>query len=142
MTGLIDSRRNSSGERCAPVTAIAPTVAVAVAASFALFASGAIAQTPGTAGPVSLPGLFESESSTDLTPAGAQKVRDVAQRASAQGNCPKGTFTVVMKKGDDLFQQALAGARRDAILRILGDQARNFAMETDINGARDDVRVN
>lgn len=142
MTGRIESRRSSSGERCAPVTIIAATVAVAVAASFALFASGAIAQTPGTAGPVSLNGLFENESSVNLTPAGAQKVRDVAQRAGAQGNCPKGTFTVVMKKGDDLFQEALAGARRDAILQILGDQARNFAMETDINGARDDVRVN
>ena len=138
MTGLIGSRRNSSSERCAPVTVIAAAVAV----SFALVASGAaIAQTPETAGPVSLNELFQGEDSVDLTPDGAQKVRDAAQKARAQGTCPRGTFTVVLKKGDDLFQQALANARRDTILPILGDQARNFVFETDINGAKNDVRV-
>lgn len=137
MTGLIRSRGNSGAgtklRRCAKDAA--------VAASFTLFASGAIAQTPGTAGPVSLNEVFQGEESDDLTPEGAQKIRDAAQRARAQGNCPKGTFTVVVKKGDDLFQQARAQARRDVILQILGDQARNFVTGIDITGARNDVRV-
>jgi hypothetical protein len=142
MTGLIRSRRISGREtetrQCTPRTAIVTAVATMFSA---LAMGGAIAQTPGTAGPISLNEVFQDEESGDLTPDGAQKIRDAAQRARAQGNCPKGTFTVVVKKGDDLFQQARAQARRDAILQILGDQARNFVTETDITGARNDVRV-
>ena len=133
--------------RRAPGTAIA----VALAAAFAVLAIGgvsslapgsaAFAQTAGTAGPVSLGELFDGEDSVDLTPDGIRKLRDAAQKARDQGNCPKGTFTVVVKKGDDLFQEALAAARRDAMTPILGDQARNFVFEIDFKGVKNDVRV-
>lgn len=149
MTGLMRSRRISGSSteirHCAPVTAIA----TAVAASFAMLAIGgvgffapigaAIAQTPGTAGPVSLDKLFEDEDLPILTPNGTQTLKDAAQRARAQGHCPRGTFTVVVKKGDPLFQTGLAKARRDSLVQALGDQARNFVFEIDINGAKNDV---
>jgi hypothetical protein len=127
------------------------TLAAALAAAIAVLAMGgvsslapssaAFAQTAGTAGPVSLGELFDGEDSVGLTPDGIRKLRDAAQKARDQGNCPKGTFTVVVKKGDDLFQGALATARRDAMTPILGDQARNFVFEIDFKGVKNDVRV-
>jgi hypothetical protein len=101
----------------------------------------ALAQTPGTAGAISLGEVFDGEGSVDTTPEGKRRFKEVTQGAHSRGNCPRATVTVVVKKGDETFQKALVQARRDALLQTLGDQARNFLFETDINGTRNDVRV-
>jgi len=46
-----------------------------------------------------------------------------------------------VKKDDPLFQESLVRGRRDALLRLLGDQARYFLFETNSEGAADDVKV-
>ncbi|HET7678776.1 MAG TPA: hypothetical protein VFK79_01415 [Xanthobacteraceae bacterium] len=102
--------------------------------------SPASAQTPATPGAVSL-NPFEGDNPTP-TPQGVQAFKDAVARGNAPGECPKAKVTVRVKKGDPVFQAALAGARRDALLQSLGDRVRRHVLfETDSNAARDEVRV-
>ena len=72
----------------------------------------AVAQQAPTAGPISLGEVFTGPDSANPIPAKVQELKDVIQRSPNPGQCPKGKVTVVVKKGDELFQQALAAARR------------------------------
>lgn len=140
MTGLMRSRRIGGIAMAAALAASISVLAIGCV-SFLASVDVASAQTPGTAGSISPNDLFAGEDSVVLTPDGMQKFRDAAQKAGTQGNCPRAKFTVVVKKGDPNFQDAFAKARRDALLSVLGDQARYFVFETDNNGAKNDVRV-
>ena len=88
----------------------------------------AFAQTPGTAGPVSLGDLFGPDS-VDLKPGAEKNFRDAVRKAQAEGDaltpgqCPKPMITVTVSKGDDLFQRALAEAQREKLKALLGRDA-------------------
>jgi hypothetical protein len=149
--------RATGTRRCAPRWAMA----VAFAASVAVLAIGGVnfiapigavlAQTPGTAGPLTFD-LFTGDS-VDLNPKEAQRFADAARKAQAPGECPLGRFTIFVPKGDPLFQQAMGAARRDAVLKFLNGQgitpSRFFAdvtvggtqnnVQLDLNAARDDI---
>lgn len=113
-------------------------IAVAVIHTMCL-GSATLAQQ--ASGPVPLGELFVDEESVDLTPEGARKFRDAAQRARGQGECPRALVTVVVKKGDKIFQTSIAQARRDALLQTLGDQARYCRFATRTDGTRNDVLI-
>jgi hypothetical protein len=153
MTGLIRCRRISriSAEirHCAPVTAIA----AAVAASFAVFAFGgaglfapsgaAFAQSPGTAGSVTINDLFTGDE-VELNRDAAQKLADAARKAQAPGECPLGRLTVNTPAGDPLFQHALGQARRVAVLAFLdreGIKASRFFADVTIGGTQNNARL-
>ncbi len=153
MTRLIRSSRiigsGAETRRCAPGRAIA----VALAASFAVLAIGgvssfaptgsAFAQTPGTAGPVSLGDLFMPGDSVDLRPGAEQKLREAAAQAINPRGCPQqAKFKVIVKRGDPLFQAALAAARRDVIRTIVEQQLPSIRTEFSGEiGSKDDVQV-
>jgi hypothetical protein len=101
----------------------------------------AMAQTAATSGPISLGDLFGGSDNVDLTASGTKRFRDGTAKAKGLGECPRAKVTVVVKKGDPLFQSALGLARRDTLLRQLGEQARYFLFEVDSTGTFDDVRI-
>ncbi len=115
--------------------------------------SAALAQTPGTAGPITF-NLFTGDS-VDLNPKEAQRLIDAARKAQAPGQCPLGRLTFYSSERDPMFQKAAAAARRDAVLSYLNgqgiDASRFFAdaafvqdgkrndVELDLNAGRDDI---
>jgi hypothetical protein len=99
----------------------------------------ASAQQNTPAAPLSLGQIFKDEDSLDPTDAGAAAFRDAAGRAPNRGACPSATITVIVTKGDDMFQTANARARRDRLATLLGDRARHFRFETEYEGEHDDV---
>ena len=157
MTRLIRFRRISGKRtetrRCAPGRALAAALAASVAAlaiggvsSFA--PTGAVlAQTPGTAGPVSLGDLFAAPDSPELKPGADKTFRDAARKtqaawdALAPGQCPKPKITVSVPKGNDLFQEALAFARRDILKARLGGDADKFNFVVNSAGATNNVEI-
>ena len=160
MTRLTPCSRINGGTdtgRCAPgramVVALAASVTALAICGVSSFApiGAVLAQTPGTAGPLTFD-LFAGDS-VDLNPKEAQRFADAARKAQAPGECPLGRFTVFMPKGDPLFQKAIGDARRDAVLGFLNRQgitpSRFFAevsvggtqnnVQLDLNAARDDI---
>ena len=130
------------------------TMAAALAATFAVLAIGgvsslapigaALAQTAGTAGPVSLGDLFKDDDSVELRDGAAEKLREAgAQTFHPRGGCAeKAKFKVIVKRGDPLFQPALAAARRDVLKAVLADMPQfswfEFSYEV---GSKADVQV-
>jgi hypothetical protein len=110
--------------------------------------SPAYAQTPGTGGPISLGELFTALDSVELKPGAESQFRDAARRALAAwdalapGQCPKPRFKITVVKGDDLFQVALAQARRDVLLGLLSfADKQKFLYVHDIEGTASDVVI-
>jgi len=128
-----------------------PSVGIVMVFALALGGIGPAAPafgqtTPGTAGPVSLGDLFTSPDSVELKPGAEQAFKDAARSALDSlplGQCPKPGLTITVVKGDDLFQQALADARRDVLLARLpfGDRQK-FTYVPDINGTTSNVEIN
>jgi hypothetical protein len=111
-------------------------------------AEPAFAQTtPGTAGPISLGELFAGPESVELTPGAAEKLLEAAAGAINPGaDCPQqANFKVIVKRGDLLFQQALAAARRDTLITALKNQnfpdSRYEFIQEDWQGSANDVQV-
>lgn len=102
--------------------------------------SEALAQEAKSAGPVSLGPIFPGDG-VDPTKAGATSFVGAAKKAAPRGECPRGVVTVFVPKGDEHFQPALALARRDALLRLLGDNARHFVFVTNIETKKNDVQI-
>ena len=145
--------RANEPRRCAPGTAMA----AALVASVAVLAIGGansiapigavLAQTPGTAGPVSLGDLFTGPDNLDLRPGAEKTFRDAVRRAQAAGGalapgqCPKPTITVTVRKGDDLFQGAVAAAQGDILKALLGGDADKFHFVGNSAGATNNVEI-
>jgi hypothetical protein len=67
--------------------------------------------------------LFKSPDSVDLRNGAAQTLRDAVRRAPGRSDrCPSAQFTIFTPPGDELFQQALATARRDTVVDALNSQ--------------------
>ena len=127
------------------MTALAASFAVLAIGSVSSFApsGAAFAQTPGTAGPVSLGDLFVTDR-VDLHPGAEDKLTEaVAQRFNPRGGCPQQVkFKVRVKHGDPLFQPSLAAARRDVIKGYLGNLLPSHQFEVNYEiGSKDDVQV-
>lgn len=153
MTRLIHSGR--IGGRRSETRYRAPGLAAALVASVAVLSMGGVstnapigavlAQTPGTAGPVSLGDLFTAPDSVDLKGnANAALNAAIVNASMRQCRTQKANIKVVLAKGDDLFQQAMGHARRDAIdatLKQQGVAAERYAVAYGGIGAKDDVLV-
>ena len=63
--------------------------------------------------------LFKTPDSVEMDPDVLSKLADAIRKAKAPGNCPLGKLRVRVPEGDQLFQDALLYARRDAVLRGL-----------------------
>jgi outer membrane protein OmpA-like peptidoglycan-associated protein len=104
-----------------------------------------LAQTPGTAGPVSLSDLFNAPDSFDLKGnANAALNAAIVNADMRQCRTQKANIKVVMAKGNDLFQQALGQARCDVIAAVLKQQGvadERYAVAYGGIGAKDDVQV-
>jgi len=125
--------------RCSLIVAV-----LAIGGAGSLSPIGAVfAQTPGTAGPVSLGDLFKPNDSVDLRDGAEGKLRDAAaQTLNPRGCAQKAKFKVTVKPGDPLFQAALAQARRDALKALLADSALSSRLEFSGEiGIKDDVQV-
>jgi len=129
-------------------------LAAALAAAFAVLTMGgvsslapigfAFAQTPGTAGPISLGDLFTGPDSIDLKDGAADKLREAfAPIIPPRGSCPEKTkYKVIVKPGDPIFQTAIAQARRNVIRAIVEQQLLPNMFEVTYElGSRDDVQV-
>jgi hypothetical protein len=107
-------------------------------------AAPAFAQTtPGTAG---LGELFTGPESVELKDGAAEKLLEAAAGAiNPREPCPQQTnFKVIVKRGDLLFQQALAAARRDALIAELNKQNfpdSRYEFTYDWQGNANDVQV-
>jgi hypothetical protein len=103
----------------------------------------ALAQTAGTAGPVSLGDLLKP-GDVDLRDGAEAKLREAAaQTINPRSGCAvMAKFKVTVKGGDPLFQAALAAARRDVLKAVLADSpaSRRFEFSYEV-GSRDDVQV-
>lgn len=79
--------------------------------------------------------LFDGDS-VEIAADGLAKLAAAARGAGPTGGqCPRGTVTTIAAKGDELFQSALAQARRDAVLAALsrlGVDVSQFVFETRI----------
>jgi hypothetical protein len=131
--------------------------AAAVAAAVAILAIGGVssftptgavlAQSPGTAGPVSLGDLFTKPDSTELKPGAGNTFSNAVRNARAAGDalapgqCPKPKITVSVPKGDDLFQEALVAARRDVLKALLGRDADRFQFVENFAGTTSNVEI-
>jgi hypothetical protein len=127
------------GIRCSLIVAV-----FAIGGAGFLAPTAAVAQTPGTAGPITF-SLFSGDG-VDVNPKSAQRLVDAMRKAQAPGECPLGRLTIRAPKGDPLFQPALADARRDVVLRYLNSQGidvSRFIVETVVSGMKgqDDVRL-
>jgi hypothetical protein len=71
---------------------------------------------------------------------GVRKARAAWDRL-APGQCPKPTIIVTTKKGDDLFQKALAEARVQTLTQLLGGDASRFRFEARNDGSKDTVDI-
>jgi hypothetical protein len=118
--------------------------AIASAALIGVAGFAVLAQTPGMSGPITF-NLFTGDS-VDLNQKEAQRLINAARKAKAPGECPLGRLTIRAAKGDPLFQEALAAARRDAVLQYLNSQGiavSRFIAEAVVGGmeGQDDVRL-
>jgi hypothetical protein len=145
--GATGTRRCTPGR--AMVVALAASVAVLAIGGVSSFTpTGAVlAQTPGTAGPVSLGDLFTGPNTAELKPGAGSTFTDAVRNARAAGDalapgqCPKPKITVTVPKGDDLFQQALVAARRDALKALLGRDADRFQFVENFVGTTSNVEI-
>jgi hypothetical protein len=119
------------------------SIAVATVALIGAAGSAALAQTAGTAGPVSLGDLFKPPDSMDFRDGAEGKLWDAAGQLLNPRVCPQqAKFKVIVKRGDPLFQQALAFARRDALRAFFADSPGFTRMEFSGEiGSKDDVQV-
>ena len=151
MTVVIHSGRIGSWEteirRSTPGRARAVALAALAIGGASLLAptGAAFAQTPGTAGPVSLGDLFKDGDSVELRDGAEAKLREAGARAfpSPRGGCAEqAKFKVFVQPGDRLFQMALAYARRDVLKAVLADSpvSSRFEFSGDI-GSKADVQV-
>lgn len=142
--------RAAEKPRCAPRR----TIAAARAASLALLAIGGVswlapigsvfAQTAGTAGGVSLGDLFTGPDSVGFKPEKARELVNAARKAKAPGKCPLGALVILTPEGDPLFQPAIAGARREAVLDMLqrnGVDATRFFVDSLVSGKKNDATL-
>jgi hypothetical protein len=135
--------------RCVPATAMATAIAamfagLAIGGASWLAPIGAVfAQTPGTAGPIGLGDLFGPDS-VDLKPEKARELVNAARKAKTPGQCPLGALFIFTPKGDPIFQQALAAARRQAVLNMLqrnGVDATRFFVDSLVGGEKNDAML-
>ncbi len=132
-----------------PPCAVGRAISVVFAAWFAVLAiasltlpSSALAQIAENPDPISLGDLFTSEDSVDLTPDATLILQGAALLGQAEGNCPKGTITIVVAATDDpLFQEALVRARLEIVEQALGDHALDWRLETIHDGFANEVKV-
>ena len=101
----IKTRRGAPGRALAAVL-IAAVAALAIGGVSSLApGSAAFAQTPRTAGPVSLGDLFTGPDTMDLKPGAEKSFRDAVRKAQAArdalapGQCPKPKITVTVPGG-------------------------------------------
>ncbi len=107
-----------------------------------VFLGPALAQITENPDPISLGDLFSAEDSVDLAPDATAILQGAALLGQAEGNCPKGTITIVVAATDDpLFQEALARARLEIVEQALGDHALDWRLETIHDGFADEVKV-
>ena len=129
----------------AMAAALAAPITMLVIGGVSFFApiDSALAQTPGTAGPVTINDLFTGDS-VDLNRDAAQKLADAARKAQAPGQCPLGRLTINTPAGEELFQLALGQARRDVVLAFLdrqGINASRFFADVKVGGTQSNVRL-
>jgi hypothetical protein len=108
-------------------------VAFAMMVSAAPSALGQVQPTPSS---VMLDDLFSGDS-VDVNPEAGMRLVEAARQAQAPGGCPIGSLTIVVPDTDPIFQNALAGARRDALLNYLdrhGVEANRLFTDTIIQG--------
>jgi len=122
------------------------TIAVAMAALIgaAGFGSAALAQQAQTADRINLGDLFTTDDSVDLKPEKARELVDAARKAKAPGQCPLGALFIFTPAGDPLFQQALAGARREVVLATLqrnGVDGTRFFVDSLVGGNKNDATL-
>jgi hypothetical protein len=101
----------------------------------------ALAQQPQTADHIGLGDMF-GEDGANLKPEKAKELIDAARKAKAPGKCPLGMLAIFTPEGDELFQQALAKARRDAALETLqrnGVDATRFFVDSLVGGNKNDA---
>lgn len=94
-------------------------------------------QLPQNASSVIIDDLFVADG-VDLNPEAATQFLELVRQAEAPAGCPLGAITLVTPEGDPIFQAALAGARRDALLSFLdraGIEASRFFTDTIVQGA-------
>lgn len=78
---------------------------------------GAIAIAPPAVGQTELLfDLFEGDDTVDPSRGEFQRLADAVRRAQRPSTCPLGEITISRPQGDPLFYQAVAQARRDAVL--------------------------
>jgi hypothetical protein len=95
--------------------------AVAAAAAVALVVAPASAQTAGNR--LSLGDMFAGPDSIGLKPSAEEAIRQAAANANSPLGCPlQAWFKVIVPKGEQPWQEALASARRDVIREILKSQ--------------------
>lgn len=63
--------------------------------------------------------LFTGPDSIDCRPEVLQQLADAIRKAQAPGNCSLGRLKIRVPAGDPIFQKAVVGARRDAVLSAL-----------------------
>lgn len=87
--------------------------------------------------------LFGQGDSVDLQAGSLQKLAAAARSVGpSRGECPRGTITTYAAKGDELFQQALVGARRDAVfaaLRQMGVDVSQFYFQAVVSDRTNDT---
>ncbi|HZP68601.1 MAG TPA: hypothetical protein VFB29_01540 [Pseudolabrys sp.] len=119
-------------------------VSTALAIALGATTPDGIAHGQGAAGSGTevFPTIFTNDS-VDPSADGARQFQNAAANATRQGDCVRARVTVVVPKGDPLFQPSLAAARRDALLQLLGDQARYFRFDLDTEGKanQNDVKM-
>jgi hypothetical protein len=85
--------------------------------------------------------LFTGDS-VDPDPQAASALVEAARRAEAPAQCPLGALSIVTPEGDPLFQQALAAARRQAVLQLLnnaGIDTSRFFVDSLVAGTKNDA---
>lgn len=98
-------------------------IAAIMVTVMAVFSPAALAQQGQAGRGPSFGDLFDlfAEDSVDPAPEAASALVDAARQAQAPGGCPLGALFIYTPEGDPLFQEALAAARRHAVLRLLND---------------------
>jgi hypothetical protein len=121
---------------------------IALAALIGVPGSVVLAQSPGTAGPVSLGDLFTGPNTMELKPGAGNTFTNAVRNARATGDalapgqCPKPKITVSVPKGNDLLlQEALATARRDVLQGLLGRDADRFQFVQNVGGTTSNVEI-
>jgi hypothetical protein len=111
--------RERTAVRRAPIAWPGCAIAAFVLAAITTFSPPAFAQQAQTGSGQSFD-LFTNDS-VDPDPQAASALVEAARRAEAPDQCPLGSLSIVTPEGDPLFQQALASARRQAVLQLLNN---------------------